>query len=56
MPENDHVIALRAARVKVVEARRTQARYIREGHAWDGFRAVQDTIEAIDRAIRDEEK
>ena len=60
---NDHLKKLHAARVQAVKARRevavTLTENFRRGHTEDVrdlFIRLQDTIEAIDRAILDEER
>ena len=61
--ENQHVKALVAARLKAVAERRLTAEALktdyRRGHTEDTlekFVKLQETIEAIDRAIADEER
>ena len=60
--ENEHIRTLVAARNRELEHRRDVAKILAEkynrGHSekWELFVSIQSTLEAIDRALADEER
>jgi len=55
--ENEHIRILIAARGREIEQRRNAAKYVRGDTEYlrENFVKIQDTIEALNRAIADEE-